>query len=229
MRDEHAACLRLAARTLGAAAIIDEAEAAVRGSTGEIGVAVRLADRAGEPWTSFEVATARSPVVLYLTPASLVDGAFTRARLVANVKTGHAEFDLRFRLEAAPADVARALLDPSLRDRLLALHPVELEIERTLVRVAKKGWLEDGAQMRLAIDAVAAAAGCLAKTIEDATLAGAGYRDTGNATRTEIARRGAAEVASLAAVRRRRQAAIFIGSSILVALMIALSMLFPDP
>ncbi len=233
MRDEHAACLRLAARTLGPGAIIDEAGSAARGGAGAIGVTVCLAERAGEPWTSFEVATAPGPLALHLSPASPVDGAFTRARLAIDVKTGDPEFDRRFRLEAAPADVARALLDASVRGKLLALHPVELEIEGALLRVAKPGWLADGAQMRLGVDAVAAIAAGIGKAFEDATLAGhdpgASYRTAGTDTRTELARRGAAELAILDAVRRRRRAVIFIGSCILMAVVIALSTLFPDP
>jgi hypothetical protein len=67
---------------------------------------------------------------------------------VVDVPLGDEPFDEAFRVEAAPEEIARALLDARVRSALLGYDRVELDTvtigDGKVLRLAIRGWIEDG-------------------------------------------------------------------------------------
>jgi hypothetical protein len=65
---------------------------------------------------------------------------------------GDQAFDDSFLVEAAPADVARALLDPETRTALLTFHPCRLTVARDELRFSKMAPLAEFAEVRRVLE-----------------------------------------------------------------------------
>jgi hypothetical protein len=102
---------------------VDHARGEVRGNLRGVAVKFRLTTR---ETTEIDVPIEHVPLELELRPRGAEDEG--------DVRVGDEEFDRTFVVEAAPVDVARALLAAQLRERLLQLSPVT-------VRTMGPGWL----------------------------------------------------------------------------------------
>jgi hypothetical protein len=141
-----------------------------------------------------------------------------------DVVTGDPAFDRRYIVEAAPSDIARALLDAETRARLLEHRPLELRVERGTLWMRCREWRTSE---RAVADLVAVAArlvGEVADTYADenrrltASVGGA-YRPAIDATalrqrvgarQRELERLGALDDARLRRRRRRHRVATMV-------------------
>ncbi|MBA3502073.1 MAG: hypothetical protein H0T65_17045 [Deltaproteobacteria bacterium] len=149
------------------------------------------------------------PLLLLVRKHGWLDkGKIERGEMV-DVVVGDAEFDERFLVEAAPAEVARILLDPRERSYLLQLVNLQFDIdtirtaEKPVLRLSVRDWIYDINDAMRACEAMAAIAGRVRAAyaaVESATEA----RDVGSPYRPQLddtEARGAAE-ARLAEVAR---------------------------
>ena len=165
-----------------------------------------------EAWTEIDVVRPATSLVLELRPERRHERRLKERSLTVDVETGDPAFDGAFLVEAAPADVARALLDADVRARLLALAPVAIAPAHGWLRLEKRGWIEEPAVVVEAIDLAATIAARIpaAFAAADAALeraAGSPYRpelDAGDARSAK--QRRDEEVAELRARKERRRA-----------------------
>ena len=185
-----------------------------------VAIVVRFGTRGSgsdtQPWTEIDVEVPRSyPLAIYLRRHAWLDkGRIERGDMI-DVQLGDPAFDGAFLVEAAPEDVARALLDASARSFLSAHGRPELETvaegELRYLRFAVPGWLEDMATMATAIDQVARIGARVRTAYADveraspAQVGGSPYRPelVEQPARDASAAR-AAEVAALEALRATR-------------------------
>src|ERR1019366_8135134 len=147
------------------------------------------------------------------------------ARELRNLEHGRAidlvlgddAFDDSFIVEAAPSDMARALLDRNTRTALLAFHPCVLTLSGTELRFVKTGWLDEHAEIArvLALCAdVASRLGALPALVLEQRLAPRRAR--------ERSPRDASELAALHQARSRRQRFTWMMNLGVVAIAVAL-------
>jgi hypothetical protein len=192
-------------------------------------------------WTEIDVELPRYPLALYLRRHGWLDALQVARGAMVDLTLGDAAFDAAFLVEAAPADVARKLLDAKARAALASYDCVELTTEQAaagpVLRLAIRGWLEDGdaalAAAQLAVTMVRRVRQAYAEVEDEAPLAavGAPFRpalDDGPARRAAADRE--AEVARLAGLRAARTvrfhrlfAAMLIASCALSALILGLT------
>lgn len=188
-----------------------------------------------QAWTEIDAdIPARYPLALFVYKHGWNDDAKIARGEMVDVTVGDERFDRAFVVEAAPADVARVLLDERARQYLLALadkyhFTITTEgrgTDRVQLRFALRSWLDDAAEVMLAIETVAAIAG----RVRDAYVAveqaiapaetGSPYRPVLDDRRArEAADARLAEVATVEKVRTARAAKQqLIGIGLLVAL-----------
>jgi hypothetical protein len=163
------------------------------------------------------------------------------ARELRNLEHGRAidlvlgddAFDDSFIVEAAPSDMARALLDRNTRTALLAFHPCVLTLSGTELRFVKTGWLDEHAEIArvLALCAdVASRLGALPALVLEQRLAERresepdGYRGASPGAMRALERspRDASELAALHQARSRRQRFTWMMNLGVVAIAVAL-------
>jgi hypothetical protein len=147
------------------------------------------------------------------------NAAIARGKMI-DVEIGDPVFDPMFVVEAAPADVVRALLDPELRGFLAShssakLDTVVLAGHRKVLRLTVTGWIAGVADAMANIAAVARAASRIrdAFAVVDSANApvesGAPYRQQLDETRSRAAEEvRAREIAHLVALRKGRSEAL---------------------
>jgi hypothetical protein len=152
----------------------------VANATVEYRLTTRGSGKSTTYWTEIDAEIpARYPLRMFVRKHGWLDqGKIDRGEMV-DVIVGDLAFDQRFMVEAAPADVARLLLDPRERGYLLALsETLWLEIttvrdgERALLRLSIMSWIYDITDAMRGIEAMAAIAGRLREayaTVEQAT------------------------------------------------------------
>ncbi len=156
-------------------------------------------------WTIVHVALKPTALCFELRPRARFTGLASRVGLAIDVRTGDPSFDADYEVEAAPEDVARALLDAPLRARLCATRDISATLTPGALEVRRIEPAGDEATR----DVVALAV-LLARRVREAEGGGGGdalhYRDDP----ARIAQRHAARAVNLAqleAVRKRRQVA----------------------
>jgi hypothetical protein len=128
---------------------------------------------------------------------------------------GDEAFDDAFIVEAAPSDLARALLDRNARTALLTFHPCVVTIAGDKVRLSKSGYLEEPAEIARVLELCADLSERLhtlpaqlleQRLSESREMEAAGYRDASPAAMRALARspRDASELAALHAARTKR-------------------------
>ncbi|HEX3770733.1 MAG TPA: hypothetical protein VHV30_07715 [Polyangiaceae bacterium] len=146
---------------------------------------------------------------------------------------GDEAFDDSFVVEAAPSDMARALLDRNARTHLLAFHPCVLSIEGQRLRFTKTSYLEEPAEIARVIDTCADLASrlrALPAQILEQRLAEAhemeptGYRGASPAAMRALqtSPRAASELAALHDVRAKRaRIRQFVTAAVIVLVVVA--------
>jgi hypothetical protein len=164
-----------------------------------------------EAWTEIDVIRPATSLVLELRPERRHERRLKARALTVDVETGDPAFDEAFLVEAAPSDVALALLDADVRARLLALAPVAIAPANAWLRLEKRGWIEEPERVVEAIDLAATIAARIpaAFAAADAALqrpAGTPYRPQVDAGETRAAKaRRDEEIAELRARKDRRR------------------------
>lgn len=183
------------------------------------------------PWTEIDVDVPPGPLSFALRAQTAGQVMLRNQGLVVDVETGDEVFDDAFIVEAAPADVARALLDDELRRLLLAARPFAVVPRDGRLRLEVPAHVDDPRRATALVDLTARLAAGMrpAHAAADAALEAAAPRD-GSPYRTDPAGGDAVraakrarldEVAALAAVRHKRQLlgrAVAVGVIVLFAL-----------
>jgi hypothetical protein len=221
-RQRRAEALTLAERLLTAARL-DPASAQTAGHLDGFATQFRLTSRgsgsATMAWTEVEVSWPRAEFSLELRRQSHEEERLRRRGLALTIEVGESAFDREYVVEAAPAEVARALLTPALRAELRAAGVAEVTTpEPGRFRLGCLGWAEEpeaigallGLAARLAAG-VSAAFSSVDEASEAALAAGAPYRP--QVPPEELARVRAARAAELDALdkirRERREASAY--------------------
>lgn len=110
-----------------------------------------------ETWTEVDVDLPRSyPLALRVVRHSRNDRVRVERGVDGIVRVGDPDFDAMFLVEAAPADVVRALLDEPARTFLASYAAAELSTERDhVLRFALPGWIEAVQPAAFAVHGVA--------------------------------------------------------------------------
>lgn len=152
---------------------------------------------------------------MHLTPQTSRDPDLVARGLEIDVTVGEPLFDAAFVVEAAPAETARAVLDPKTRSTLRALLPCELHVAGGEVSFRKKDNLSEAFEVREIAGLVAGVAtrtGSVGLELEDGKLRALGeagaYRGVSAADAGALlgGEESHAELARLHAVRGRRRA-----------------------
>ncbi len=169
-----------------------------------------------ESWTEVDVRLARGyPIELHVRRQDSTDAALIADGAMIDVEVGDVEFDPEFLVEAAPADVARTLLDREARCYLASHAKVELETrdvgDRKVLRLGVCGWLEELPEALEAIEVATRIAGRVREAFAavDAPIErrehGAPFRpELDDEAAQQTTARREHEVAELAQVRRKR-------------------------
>jgi hypothetical protein len=153
---------------------------------------------------------------------------------------GDPQFDDSFIVEAAPAELARALIDPQTRTAMLTFHPCGLTVSGNELRFTKSQTLGEFAEIRRVLELcthVASRLESLPALLQEQRLAqaregeSAGYRGPSPAAIQALATssQSAGELATLQRMRARRavlrtvQAAVVLALGIVVWLLLASS------
>jgi hypothetical protein len=164
------------------------------------------------------VCTARLPGVpqleLDLRPETRSEKAQVAHGRAIDVQVGDKAFDEAFVVEAAPSELARALLDAPTRAVLLAFAPCRLELIDRDLTFTKSGYVEQTLHVRQILETVVGLSTRMfelpAQVAEQRLLAAAtnapGYRgmSLGASIALEKATQDQAELAALASIRERR-------------------------
>ena len=153
-RAQRAATLAELARALDG--VVDEAGA--HGRCNDVEVTFRFATRGSgknaQPWTEIDSAIPHAyPLAIHVRRHGVFDrGKIARGDMV-DIEVGDPAFDDAFLVEAAPAEIARDLIDAGMRSALLSADPsVELTTETKSeisgmhkhLRLAFRSWQTDG-------------------------------------------------------------------------------------
>jgi hypothetical protein len=202
-------------------------------------VSLALTKRRGTQWTDVETDAPRAPITFELRPQTAGEVALAAKHLAVDVSLGDPRFDNAFVVEVAPASLAARVLDQDLREQLLALAPVAVELRAGVLRLSVARAVRDVHQGGALLRAATAIATRLPDALADdqAALVAAAPRtgdpfraqvDAASVKAAEAAR--SAEVASLEAVRtarQRRQAMVAVALiAVAVALGVAKALLF---
>ncbi len=235
----------IASKLSGAA---DSKHASATGTLAGIPITLRYTTRGSgsnaESWTEVDAQPpAGYPLSMTLRAHGWFDsGKIERGDLV-DVVIGDPEFDKRFVVEAAPADVVRHMFPPELRGYLLSRKHLTIDTPKvgdvaTLVlRLSVRGWLEKPEDFTPALEHMAALAARVREAhatadqaVAPAEPGGAPYRPALDAAPARDARAArAAEVAQLEATKAGRAATsklivwIIIGIFIVVMLAVLTS------
>lgn len=192
------------------------------GATVRFAFVTRGSGKHSQSWTEIDAdVPAKYPLALFVQKHGWNDDAKIARGEMVDVVLGDAAFDRAFVVEAAPADVARVLLDERARRYLLALQDrylFEITTEdkgsaQPRVRLAVRTWLDDVSEAMPAVETIAAIAG----RVRDAYVAveqaaemehgGSPYRPVLDDRRArEAAEARLAEVAKVDQVRTARAA-----------------------
>jgi hypothetical protein len=153
------------------------------------------------------------PFVLHLVAHDWNDREHLDARAMIDVVVGDEAFDRRFRIEGAPADVVKRVLDPEMRAWFLSESGIELHASDGRARLVVDRVLKraDDARAVLALlerfaAAVRTATHALDEGLGVQSIPGAPYRDEARDDRLQASRAArAAEVEQLLAVRAGRE------------------------
>jgi hypothetical protein len=149
---------------------------------------------------------------------------------------GDEAFDDSFIVEAAPSDLARALLDRNARTGLLSFHPCVVTLSGTDLRFAKTGYLDEPAEIARVLELCAdlgSRLGALPAQLLEQRLAenrdgeAAGYRGPSpSAMRAlEQSPRDASELAALHEARAVRRRVTLMRNLVIVAIAVAAGVL----
>jgi hypothetical protein len=191
-----------------------------RGKYLALDVSYRFADRGSgstvDRWTEVDVVIPQGyPLALHVRRHRSGDRARIANATMVDVEVGDPSFDPLFLVEAAPADIARSLLDPETRGFLASHGEVELDTVQEggvrLLRLSLHGWFEEQAEAMQAVAAVTHIASRIRETfaaadeVIQAVVQGAPYRPVVDETPTrDAAEAREREVARVDALRAER-------------------------
>ena len=149
-----------------------------------------------------------APLQMVLSPQTSTPSFLGSAGV--DVEAGDADFDARVVVEAAPADLARTILDADTRAKLLALMPCTVTLDAEEVWLRTKWRLDNPAVAeRLVrfvvqlVERVHAAPAELEAARQSAALAGGGYRGQVGQAVAAVRAVDARQIAELASARRQ--------------------------
>jgi hypothetical protein len=212
--------------------------AEVRGTHRGVRMTYRFATRgsgsSSESWTEVEAdVPAAYPLAIHVRRHGWGDRTNIERGNMIDVEVGDAAFDAAFLVEAAPADVAKLLLDRDARAFLAEHRTVELDTiaagDRKLLRFAIPSWIEDEHQAAALIQRLAGIAARVRDSFAQVEAA-TPVRDVGAPFRQQLddqpareaSRAREAEVQRLEVMRAARQAR---QNRIVVAIVIAIGTL----
>jgi hypothetical protein len=166
-------------------------------------------------WCRVELPAALPPFEMDLRPETRTEARDVARGLAIDLIVGDAAFDESFIVEAAPFEMAKALLDEPARTGLLAFHPCRMTIANGELRFAKGASLDEFAEVRRVLELCAHVASrlqSLPAQFHEQRLAQAhggelaGYRGPSPEAMRELAAApdAAMELAQLHQVRSRR-------------------------
>ena len=149
---------------------------------------------------------------------------------------GDEAFDDSFVVEAAPSDLARALLDRNARTGLLTFHPCVVTLADGKLRFVKTGYLDEPAEIARVLDLVSdlgSRLGTLPAQLLEQRLAesrdgeASGYRGASPAAMRALERspRDASELAVLRETRARRRRITWTTNLVIVFIAVAIGVL----
>ncbi len=168
-------------------------------------------------WTEVDVEVSSYGLSIDLRPQTKHEEKLHGRGLVVDLTFDDDPFDQAFIVEAAPADVVQILLDEAIRERLLALEPVELSSRAAGLQLAKEGWIEDHDEMVEMIDLVATIGSQLEPAYRQADRAAEPTAETAyrgeqrgseqlrQRAKKQLARQRQDEVAEVASVKQQRK------------------------
>jgi hypothetical protein len=184
---------------------VDRDKAVVRGYAAGAAIEIRFVTRGAgsysESWTEVEAAVDPAGLVLALRRQTPDEASLVREGLAVDPQTGDFLFDRAFVVEAAPADVALALLSAEIRAGLLALRDVALVTGEAGVRLERREWISEAPTLRAFAELAAKVALGVPSAWQAVGMVSAGYR--GLARGGDEKRR--AEVAALLKIQATRQ------------------------
>lgn len=168
-------------------------------------------DSAAQAWTTVAASLPITPLVFEVRPRRATTELAARLGLALDVRTGDAVFDGAYQVEAAPADLARAVLDAEVRRWMLKVFPAHVSFVGDRLEASTLEPREPQEERALVLLAATLIAGIPA-AVREMEAGGAervrdasGYRDGGALRDHHAARREA--LAALEAVRARRRRA----------------------
>jgi hypothetical protein len=176
--------LETIAQQLGGRADANQAIGSYRGLPVVYRFESRGAGSSSESWTEVDVYVSPAyPLTLHVRRQVASDTAHIVRGTMIDVEVGDLAFDPAFLVEAAPADVARQLLDREARCYLAAHAEIDLETVvtngRKVLRLGIRGWLEELPEALAAIEVTTR----IVSRVRDAFAAveePAGFRDDGS-------------------------------------------------
>ena len=178
-------------------------------------------------WTECEVATATDQLAIALRPQTRDEERWVQKGLARDVVVGDDEFDDKFIVEAAPADMAKRALDEDLRAALLAHHPLEVTSRAEGLLVEKRGWIEEREAIQVFAEMCAHLATSMETVLAEAREDGqrgaalAGYRGADPKAQRESELEVREQTEELKALRRRRERVETLRYGILFAILLA--------
>jgi hypothetical protein len=110
------------------------------------------AREARRTWCRVELPAALPPFEMDLRPETRTEVRQVEHGLAIDLIVGDAAFDESFIVEAAPAEMAKALLDEPARTGLLAFHPCRMTIADGELRFSKGAALDEYAEVRRVLE-----------------------------------------------------------------------------
>jgi len=162
-------------------------------------------------WTECEVATSTAELDIALRPQTRGEERWVDKGLARDVVVGDDEFDDKFIVEAAPADLAKRALDEGIRAELLTHHPVEVKSRPEGLLVNKQGWIEEPEAIRAFAEMCAHLASSMQEAVADAHQddqrddAQAGYRGASPKAQRESGLEACQQTDELKALRKKRE------------------------
>jgi hypothetical protein len=103
-------------------------------------------------WCRVQLPAALPPFEMDLRPETRTEERDVERGLAIDLIVGDAAFDASFIVEAAPTDMAKALLDEPARTGLLAFHPCRMTIADGTLRFSKGAALDEYAEVRRVLE-----------------------------------------------------------------------------
>jgi len=230
-REQRRAALAEAANRFMLDGELDPSKPIVSGWVEGFEVTFRLVTRGSGSnevgWTECEVHTSTEELDIALRPQTRSEERWVDKGLAHDLVVGEPDFDAKYIVEAAPADLAKRALGSNLRAELLVHHPLAVKSSGLGLLFEKRGWIEDAETIRAFAAMAAHLAASMQSTVasareehqHDAALTG--YRGATEGAHRAGELDGRQQIAELKALRAERAKAQKLRSGIILAAVVA--------